>query len=65
MTEWYVIHRESNRIVNCITTHENDPTKITDSFSRLFPRWELDDYRIDSNPPLSMLEKYRYWNERP
>jgi hypothetical protein len=61
MTEWYVIRKNSNTIINCITTKENDPDKLLERF----PQWPPNDYRLDSNPPLSMLEKYRYWNERP
>lgn len=28
-------------------------------------RWPLDDAYYDAHPPLEVLKRYRYWDERP
>ena len=59
MTEYYVIDTRSGRIVNCITT-----SKPKDEID--LSRFENSEHlRLDANPPQRLLEKYRYWEERP
>lgn len=56
MTEWYVVHTVTKQIVNCITSHDKPSLSMFDA---------PDDYHLDPNPPLSMLEKYEFWAKRP
>lgn len=58
-TEWYVVDKRTNEIINCITTSGPRPD---DALTRFVNGEHL---RLDANPPLSMLERYQYWNERP
>jgi len=55
--EWYVIDRRTNEIVNCITT--GGPMPSVERFT------SAEFLYLDPNPPRHMLERYRYWNERP
>lgn len=60
MSEWYVIDERTNTIVNCVTTSGTGaPTNALRGFI------DAEHLRLDPNPPLAMLQKYRYWNERP
>jgi hypothetical protein len=58
MATYYVIDTRSNRIINAVTTLRNP-----DDVLRSFP--DAKHLRLDADPPLSMLEKYQYWSERP
>jgi hypothetical protein len=57
-TTWYVIDTRTNEIVNAIEAHD-EPGRVIKHML------DAEHLRLDKNPPLSMLEKYRYWNERP
>lgn len=60
MTTWYVIDTRSNQIINAITTSGASKPEIDPK------HWKDPEHlRLDANPPMSMLENYRYWNERP
>lgn len=61
MTEWYVIDRRTGEIVNCITT--SDGRVLTPDALKHF--LDAPFLRLDQNPPRAVLERYRYWNERP
>jgi hypothetical protein len=58
MAEYFLIDTRTNTIINaCMTSRPGGPgMEGLDS---------PEHYRWDPNPPLSMLEAYRYWNERP
>jgi hypothetical protein len=58
MATYYVIDKRSNRIVNAVTSG-----LAPEDVLLKFPNHEH--LRLDANPPLSMLERYEYWNERP
>lgn len=58
MTEWYVRVIDTGQIVNCITTASGVKPDI--SYYE-----NADDLFLDNRPPMSVLEQYRYWNERP
>jgi hypothetical protein len=55
-TTWYVIDTRSNEIVNAI---EASTKPGLDHFT------DPEHLRLDANPPLAMLKRYRYWDERP
>jgi hypothetical protein len=58
MATWYVIDTRSNEIINAIESR-NKPTIDPE-------RWmSAEHLRLDPNPPLAMLKRYRYWDERP
>lgn len=57
-TEWFVIDTRTNEIVNCITTDRGGEPSL-DGFEH------PEHHRVDRHPPMAMLERYRYWNERP
>jgi hypothetical protein len=56
MTTWYVIDTRINEIVNAC---EADVEPDLGGFM------EPEHLRLDPNPPLAMLQRYRYWEERP
>lgn len=57
---FYVIDRRTNEIVNAVATTR----PITDP--ALIRGWvDAEHLYLDENPPLAVLERYRYWNERP
>lgn len=58
MTTYYVIDTRTNEIVNAIEA-DSYPGRIITSML------DADHLRLDANPPMRLLEKYRYWNERP
>jgi hypothetical protein len=58
MTEWYVIDRRTNEIINCITT-DGPRMPSVERFT------EAEFLYLDPHPPMHMLQRYRYWNERP
>lgn len=58
MTEWFVIDTRSNSIVNCVTANVR-PDGVLARFT------DAEHLRLDPNPPLEMLRRYRYWDERP
>jgi hypothetical protein len=57
MTTWYVIDTRCNEIINAVKSREKpslDPE-----------RWASAEHlRFDANPPLAMLQRYRYRDER-
>lgn len=58
MTTWYVIDTRSNEIINAVDSDRKP--EITPK------RWIHAEFlRVDSNPPMAMLKRYRYWDERP
>lgn len=58
MTTWYVIDTRSNEIINAIEA--DTKPEITPE------RWiDAEHLRLDANPPMAQLQRYRYWNERP
>lgn len=58
MTTYYHRRRSDGEIVNASETDL--------PLAEVERRWPLpDDRYYDPNPPLSVLQRYRYWNERP
>ena len=57
MTTYY--HR-SNKTGEITNASDTSLTK-----AQLEERFPLTDGYYDSNPPLDVLQRYRYWNERP
>lgn len=54
MSEWYVINKKTNEIVNCVVVVGNIP-----------PSYLYDDnYLVTTTPSLRQLENYKYYNER-
>lgn len=60
VTEWYVIDTRTNEIVNCITSSDSNRVELV-----LGSFVDAEFLRLDPNPPRALLERYRYWNERP
>lgn len=56
-TEWFVIDERSGEIVNCITVLGGAKPTVSP--------YDAAPYRLDKNPPLTLLKRYRYWDERP
>ena len=54
---WYVIDTRTNEIVIAITTSGRMPS--LDGFTN------PETLRLDAHPPIQMLRRYRYWDERP
>lgn len=59
MRKYYIRDRVTGAVVNCVTT-----SKTLEEL-RESPYYENDEYFLDPNPPMSVLSKYRYWDERP
>lgn len=57
MTTYYVIDTRTNEIVNAIESSR--VPEIDDSWI------DAPVLRLDPNPPMAMLKRYRYWDERP
>jgi len=58
MTTWYVIDTRTNEIVNAVEA-DGEPGRVIKTML------DADHLRLDANPPLAMLQRYRYWDERP
>ena len=58
---WYVIDRRTNEIINAIEADYYERAMAVVAKMEGGPQ----NLRIDRNPPRAMLEKYKYWNERP
>ena len=58
--DFYVIDTKTNEIINCISSNSRERAEAV--VAAMINPEEL---RLDPNPPMSMLSKYRYWNERP
>lgn len=61
MTTRYVVDTQAKAIVNAIESSKSDQ-ELTESFAHI---WPAPRYKLTRNPSMSMLEGYRYWNERP
>jgi len=53
MTEWFVVSKLTNQIVNCVMS----PIEPKNNFG--------EDYYLTSEPILEQLNSYQYYNERP
>jgi hypothetical protein len=58
MTTWYIIDTRTNEIVNACES-DTKPDRVIQLMT------EPEHLRLDANPPLAMLQRYRYWDERP
>jgi hypothetical protein len=56
----YIIDIDSNEIINACDADRRLPDETV---LRGFKH--PDRLRVDVNPPLAMLKRYRYWDERP
>lgn len=61
MNDIYVINRNSNTIVNCISTNESIE-RLTERVKNEYPP---STYKLSGNPPQALLEGYRYYRVRP
>ena len=57
---YYIIDTRTNEIINAVETTSTERAQgvaagMTDPHT----------LRVSKNPPLEMLRRYRYWNERP
>ena len=60
MTTYYVRDRRTGEIVNATDVDYGPAPTITAD------RWIDAEYLYyDANPPLEVLKRYRYWDERP
>ena len=60
MTTWYVIDTRSNEIINAMDVHDGHKPTIDPK------HWvDAEHLRLDANPPIEQLKRYRYWDERP
>lgn len=57
MTTYYHRDKKTGEIVNASETSLSLP--------ELESRYPRDDVYYDANPPLEVLKRYRYWDERP
>lgn len=56
---YYVRNKQTGAVVNAITTAKSKDEIV------LGPIYDWANYYLDENPPLSALQQYQYWNERP
>lgn len=59
MKTFYIRDRVTGAVVNAVTTLRPLSDLKAD------PYYETDEYFLDPDPPMDVLMKYRYWNERP
>lgn len=59
-TTVYVRSVRSGEIVNALATH-----KPSTEWDRTIAEIFGEGYYGDAHPPLSVLQRYQYWNERP
>ena len=57
MATWYVIDTRTNEIINAIEA-DSEPGRVIRSML------DAEHLRLDADPPLEMLKRYRYWDER-
>lgn len=57
MTTYYHRRNDTGEIINA--------TETSLTLTQLNERHPLSGAYYDANPPLAVLEQYRYWNERP
>lgn len=59
---YYIRDRRSGAIVNAVSA--SGPKAEVEA--RVLPRFTCSEHLyLDENPPTAVLERYRYWNERP
>lgn len=59
MSTWYIIDNNTNEIVNAREGNIHTEADALRGFSH------PERLRADRNPPMALLQRYRYWNERP
>ena len=62
MTTYYIRDRRTGGIVNAVESSSPKAEVEERVLSRMV---DGDHLYLDANPPMSVLQRYRYWNERP
>lgn len=57
MTTYYIRRQSDGEIVNATDTDLPQ--------AEVERRWPREGFYYDPNPPLEVLKRYRYWDERP
>ena len=60
MTTYYIVDIDTNTIVNAVEA--NTTEQAQGAVARMIDPHKL---RVSTHPPMSMLKRYRYWDERP
>lgn len=64
VTTYYIRHKLSGEIINaCETQSKERAEEVCETISQ--GMGGLDGFYPDPNPPLEVLKRYRYWDERP
>ena len=64
MTTYYIRSHKTGNIVNAVETDSfKRAQEVADALMK--GRDEPLGFYADPNPPLSVLQRYRYWDERP
>lgn len=59
MAEYFIRCRATGAVVNAVNTQKSKAELEESQF------FNNDEYYLDPNPPMDVLMRYQYWNERP